>query len=705
MAPIFLINTGMFTSATNLRIKQQASDPDFSSVTLLMPFDGTDGATTATDYSYSAHVPVFAGDAQIDTSQKKFGVSSAQFDGVGGDKITIPSSSDFAFGTGDFTIECWARFSDITDINVIVWDGGYLNAIYCNANSGMSFYSDSNLINVSSGTIALNTWYHIALVRASGTFTLYTNGVSDGTSSASRTFTASEIRIGSGDVNGMNGWIDDVRITTGVARYTANFTPPESPVKYTGTTRNRNLPQADPDFDSVVLLAPFSGEDGDTTSTDLSSNSHALTFAANAALDGDIRKFGFTSCLFDGDGDYVQVANDTSLQLGSSDFTIECHIRFNGTPTATGNPATHNGVWLSKWTNAGTREWVMGWRSDGNVYWTYSTNGTNGTDTSFGAWSPAGDTWYHVAICRNGNDTLFFIDGTQFGSTGSMTGATITSTTSPVYISGYFQDGSAIREEFDGWIENVRITKGVARYTAPFTPPERAFPTVKNFDAVTNGIELFLDAGSTASYPGTGNTWTDLSPNGNNATYQETTAPFDSDGGGCFDFEDGPVSANNVFTVPDDDSIEFGEVWTACIWIKTTDTTTDQYILNKHTNRLALLNGYTNGKVDTFINGSNPSGDQSMDVSLNTWEHFTWVKDLNSENPNNFMYKNGSLVRSITASSNVGTSSETLRIGGTGTTSTLNFQGKIAILMMYKRALSAAEVLQNYNAQKSRFGL
>ena len=243
--------------------------------------------------------------------------------------------------------------------------------------------------------------------------------------------------------------------------------------------KDRNLPQADPDFDSVVLLAPLSGEDGDTTSADLSSNSHSLTFSANAALDSDIRKFGFTSCLFDGDGDYVQVANDTSLQLGSSDFTIECHIRFNGTPTATGNPATHNGVWLSKWTNTGTREWVMGWRSDGNVYWTYSTNGTNGVDTSFGAWSPVGDTWYHVAVCRNGNDTLFFIDGTQFGSTGSMTGATIASTTSPVYISGYFQNGSAIQEEFDGWIENVRITKGVARYTAAFTPPERAYPTIK----------------------------------------------------------------------------------------------------------------------------------------------------------------------------------------------------------------------------------
>lgn len=462
-------------------------------------------------------------------------------------------------------------------------------------------------------------------------------------------------------------------------------------------TRDRNLALADPDFDSVVLLAPFSGEDGDTTSTDLSNDGNTLTFNGTADLDGDIRKFGFTSFSCTGAVTFSAQALVDAGMVSSTAWTVEFWYRPDGTASVndrifqTADGDVNTGIYIAHdQTTAGEICFGLEASTSQQGGWDYLSAGTAITSNA----------WHHIALVRDGNDFDLYLDGTSVLSTTFANNLSISGGNTCVI--GAQTSGSTRAN--GGHIENFRITT-VARYTATFTPPERAFPTVKNFDAVTNGIELFLDAGSTASYPGTGNTWTDLSPNGNNATYQETTAPFDSDGGGCFDFEDGPVSANNVFTVPDDDSIEFGEVWTACIWIKTTDTTTDQYILNKHSNRLALLNGYTNGKVDTFINGSNPSGDQAMDVSLNTWEHFTWVKDLNSEDPNNFMYKNGSLVRSITASSNVGTSSETLRIGGTGTTSTVNFQGKIAILMMYKRALSAAEVLQNYNAQKSRFGL
>ena len=97
-------------------------------------------------------------------------------------------------------------------------------------------------------------------------------------------------------------------------------------------TRPRNLEQADPYFDSVVLLAPFSGEDTDTTASDLSNSGHTLTFAGNAALDGDIRKFGFTSAQFDGTGDGITAADSTDFDLGSGQFTVEAHVRFNGDP-------------------------------------------------------------------------------------------------------------------------------------------------------------------------------------------------------------------------------------------------------------------------------------------------------------------------------------------------------------------------------------
>ena len=292
-------------------------------------------------------------------------------------------------------------------------------------------------------------------------------------------------------------------------------------------TRPRNLPQADPYFDSVSLLAPLSGEDGDTTSTDLSNNAHTITFNGNSVLDGDIRKFGFTSVKFDGTEDGLTIADDASLTLGSGDFTMECHVRFNGTQTATGNLDTHKGVWMSKWTNGtGTAEWVWGWRFDGNIYWTYSVNGTNSVDLNVQtSYSPPADQWIHFAVCRSGTTVYHYIDGVMSGS-GSMGTDTIYDSATEVRISGYGNAGT-LREEFDGWVENVRITKGVCRYPdgTTFTPPERAYPTVQN----VNGDQYFNNVVLLLPFDGTdgATTTTDFSNSAHTMTF-EGTAQLDT---------------------------------------------------------------------------------------------------------------------------------------------------------------------------------
>src|SRR5210317_414036 len=92
----------------------------------------------------------------------------------------------------------------------------------------------------------------------------------------------------------------------------------------------RNSPRPDPQFNNVVLLAPFNGTDGDTTTTDLSNNAHAITLNGSAALDGSARKYGFTSLACDGAATFsAQALVDAGMASG--DFTVEFWYRPDGT--------------------------------------------------------------------------------------------------------------------------------------------------------------------------------------------------------------------------------------------------------------------------------------------------------------------------------------------------------------------------------------
>ena len=95
------------------------TDPDFSSVSLLLHGDGTDGSTTFTDSSSNNFTVTANGNAQIDTAVKKYGTGSMEFDGTG-DSLTIADNAAFAFGTGDFTVEAWVNFNDISGSQQIV---------------------------------------------------------------------------------------------------------------------------------------------------------------------------------------------------------------------------------------------------------------------------------------------------------------------------------------------------------------------------------------------------------------------------------------------------------------------------------------------------------------------------------------------------------------------------------------------------------
>ena len=209
-------------------------DVYFPQTELLLPFDGANGATATSDLSDNNHSVTFAGNAQISTSLSKFGGSSCYLDGSG-DYISTPSSSAFEFGTADFTIEFWARrtgagsYPYIFDCRPAGANAVLITIYLDHANSYVPHVYINNAVRITStASMSVDTWYHIALVRSSGTTTLYMNGSSVGSFSDSFSYIAAPFRLGaySNGGYGFTGYVDDFRTTKGIARYTSSFTPP-----------------------------------------------------------------------------------------------------------------------------------------------------------------------------------------------------------------------------------------------------------------------------------------------------------------------------------------------------------------------------------------------------------------------------------------------------------------------------------------------
>jgi hypothetical protein len=208
-------------------------DPQFGSVSLLLHGDGTNGSTTITDNSPTPKTVTAVGNAQISTAQSKFGGASILFDGTG-DYLGVGSNSAFGYGLSDFTIETWvyrnvsSSLQIITDQRVGV-PTQLVPTLYFNATTLFYYVNGGNRI--TGGVVPASQWVHIALSRSGTSTKLFINGLQGGATYAdSNNYIDSPVRVGGandgGSVASLNGYLDDLRITKGVARYTSNFTPP-----------------------------------------------------------------------------------------------------------------------------------------------------------------------------------------------------------------------------------------------------------------------------------------------------------------------------------------------------------------------------------------------------------------------------------------------------------------------------------------------
>lgn len=364
---------------------------------------------------------------------------SAYFDGTG-DWLTPASDAALSTGNDNFTLEVWTYPTAFTGVMFDFRSGNpyYHPAFYTNSTGQLRVW-DGNVEIGGTGTAAtLNAWNHIAFVRSSNTLKAYLNGVEQWSSAFSPNMNSNALRIGSqyDNTSPWPGYMSGARLVKGATVYTTGFTPPTAPPTAIANT--------------ALLLnfvnAGILDQTGKTT----------LETVGNAQVNTIFKKYGLGSIKFDGTGDYLLVPHSVDHLLGTGKFTIEMWVN----PGSIGLKAfIGKGV-------SGSTGWAVGIDSSGRVVFYYASSSFTSTN------SISASTWTHIAVVRDGtgsNQTKIYINGTNNG-TGTV--STDFTQTEAMYI-GSGRGGNGL---LNGYIDDLRITKGVARYTANFTPPAQAFP-------------------------------------------------------------------------------------------------------------------------------------------------------------------------------------------------------------------------------------
>lgn len=425
-----------------------ADDPNYASVSLLLT------GNSLLDSSNNKFTMTSTNTVSVSTSVKKFGYGSLSYPAAGTFLTSATSTAAFNFGTGDFTIEGW--FYKIGNAgngnNTLFSIGQYTDGILFRDNAGDGFYLGGSSTNLNLTTlISLSTWFHIALVRASGNVTVYLNGTSVHTRTYSSALNPAEAKVWVGAAahspsnEGWYGYIDDFRITKGVARYTANFVIP-----------SKAYPAAE--------------------IADVSNNGLPITQVNTPIIDTTIKKYGASSIYFNG-APRLDIPDNPVLNFGTGDFTIELWA-YTTTTTA-------SQTFLAKW-NGGVGYGIL-------LYPTLRFMDNTGASIAADAASWVTSTWTHIAVCRIGGIATLYKNGVSVASGADTRDYSSTS----VLCIGSLDQSNNYR--VTGYIDDLRITKGVARYVSNFTPPG-IDPTVAPTSATTYVDDVF----STYSYIGNG---------------------------------------------------------------------------------------------------------------------------------------------------------------------------------------------------------
>ena len=400
---------------------------------------------------------------------------SGYFDG-NGDYLNTPSNAVFGFGTGDFTIEAWFYFTGtISTYQRPWWFGDDNDNIEINGSVLRVGGASQGTLITGGTTIVANTWYHIALTRASGSYKLWLNGSQQGSTasnsynSSARTFTAMATSSG---VQPSTGYISNLRIVKGTAVYTTTFTPSTTPLTAISGT-------------SLLTLQS-------TTFIDNSTNNLTLTAAGNSKPTIQ-NPFGYTSTTtngysvstiggsgyFDGSGDYLSYTGSLSL---TGAFTVQGWFYNTSTSGAQQtlfvfNSASGNGY-------GSLRADCDQANTQFNFSVNMSTNGSSWATTLSTNNAYIKNVWNHFAVTRDSSNAVkVFINGVQIAS-GTQAGTLYnTSTTNAIGCNNL--PGTATNP-FNGYISDLQLINGTALYNSNFVPPSAPLTAVQNTSLLTN---------------------------------------------------------------------------------------------------------------------------------------------------------------------------------------------------------------------------
>jgi hypothetical protein len=685
-----------------------ATDAFFNRVTLLLNTSSTNGAQNNTFLDSSSNN--FSITRNGNTTQGTFTPFSqtgwSTFFNGSNQKIASVAGTNFAYGTGAFTVEAFIYLTSYTT--------PYGSIILSQAVSGTNYFifqvtttgqiefnyatSGGGTYVTSTTTIPLNTWAHVAAVRqGTGTnqFALYINGTNAATSTVAQDFSNTTYTPTIGDYTHTTllpfaGYISNLRVIKGQALATGNFTSPTSAlsastVGWTGANAATSI------TGTVSLLTMQSNRfvdngAGNTTLTLTGTPSvQAFSpFAPTAAYDAAVVG---GSGYFDGTGDYLSVgsAGQSQFNLGSpsgstNNFTLECWFY----PTAALSASTYSAL-MGCHDGVDTSSYAVFARSNGVFIY-----GSGNTFTGGGTVNA--NTWYHVAIVRSDSVVTVYLNGVQVDS---QTRAGNYNNTSDVF--QIADDNTAANIPFTGYISNLRVIKGTAVYsgtstttpnftlpTAPFTATMSANPFGgSNTSAATATLLTnFTNAGIyDAAAKNVLETVGNAQVSTTQAKFGTTSIAFDGSG--------------DYLSAPSSQTIAFGTgPYTIEMWFYKNDVASLQGLVCGGNFRF-----FQNTVGFWFLNsGTSIINAGSSLVSTGQWYHVALVREGTGTNQTK-LYLNGSLVTSGTGTDATNWPATTFTIGSEAAGSYLN--GYIDDLRISKYARYTA----NFTAPTSAFAL
>jgi hypothetical protein len=377
---------------------------------------------------------------------------SGYFDG-NGDWLSVARNSNLLPAANtDFTFEAWvyltatpgAEGAQVMGFGEYGLDSDWNMSVTSSLQLTVYIQPTATSFTNTTQALTLNSWNHVVATRsgtASNNFKLFVNGVGQSFSTNSTTVGVGSrnFTIGAdqdGTESRLTGYISSLRVVNGTGVYTSNFTPPTAPLTAITNT-------------SLLLNYTNAGITDATAKNDLET-------VGNAQISTTQSKWGGSSMSFDGTGDWLLIPDQPPQRIGTGNFTIEMWVYRNS-----------SGTYGLAGKGTGTTGWLVSLNSSNQVVFTYGSS----TITSSGTVSAT--TWTHIAVVREGtstNQTKIYIGGTNDG-TGTV--STDFNQTNSMYIGADRTGGSAA----NAYVQDVRITN-YARYTANFTAPTAAFPTL-----------------------------------------------------------------------------------------------------------------------------------------------------------------------------------------------------------------------------------